>query len=65
MRHQVHTWETSIELDRMADQEKFLGRRNDLSSKLGYIVGFGMVEMAISTNWKPTIYRNLIVSEYW
>ena len=24
-----------------------------------YIVGFGLVEMAISTNPKPTIYRNL------
>ena len=27
--------------------------------KLRYIVGFGLVEMAISTNPKPTIYRNL------
>ena len=27
--------------------------------KLRYIVGFGLVEMAISTNQKPTIYRNL------
>ena len=26
---------------------------------LRYIVGFGLVEMAISTNPKPTIYRNL------
>ena len=26
---------------------------------LRYIVGFGFVEMAISTNPKPTIYRNL------
>ena len=30
-----------------------------LSYKLRYIVGFGLVEMAISTNPKPTIYRNL------
>ena len=29
------------------------------SYKLGYIIGFGLVEMAISTNPKPTIYRNL------
>ena len=27
------------------------------SYKLRYIVGFGLVEMAISTNPKPTIYR--------
>ena len=27
--------------------------------KLQYIVGFSLVEMAISTNQKPTIYRNL------
>ena len=26
---------------------------------LRYIVGFWLVEMAISTNQKPTIYRNL------
>ena len=30
-----------------------------LSYTLRYIVGFGLVEMAISTNPKPTIYRNL------
>ena len=29
------------------------------SYKLRYIAGFGLVEMAISTNPKPTIYRNL------
>ena len=29
------------------------------SYKLRYIVGFGLVEMAISTNQKPTMYRNL------
>ena len=29
------------------------------SCKLRYIVGFRLVEMAISTNPKPTIYRNL------
>ena len=29
------------------------------SYKLRYIVGFGLVEMAISTNPKPTTYRNL------
>ena len=29
------------------------------SYKLRYIVGFGLVEMAISTNQKPTIYLNL------
>ena len=29
------------------------------SYNLRYIVGFGLVEMAISTNPKPTIYRNL------
>ena len=27
--------------------------------QLRYIVGFWLVEMAISTNQKPTIYRNL------
>ena len=26
--------------------------------KLRYIVGFGLVEMAISTNSKPAMYRN-------
>ena len=30
-----------------------------LSYKLRYIVGFGLVKMAISTNPKATIYRNL------
>ena len=29
------------------------------SYKLRYIVGFRLVEMTISTNQKPTIYRNL------
>ena len=29
------------------------------SYKLRYIVGFLLVEMAISTNQKPTLYRNL------
>ena len=29
------------------------------SYKLWYIVGFWLVEMAISTNQKPAIYRNL------
>ena len=29
------------------------------SYKLRYIVGFWLVKMAISTNQKPTIYRNL------
>ena len=29
------------------------------SYKLRYIVGFGLVEMAISTNPKHTMYRNL------
>ena len=29
------------------------------SYKLRYIVGFWLVELAISTNQKPTIYRNL------
>ena len=50
----------------------FLGMQNDAlmhrvkrfvreygSYKLRYIVGFGLVEMAISTNPKPKIYRNL------
>ena len=41
------------------------------SYKLRYIVGYGLVEMAISTNPKPTIYRNLyentdcIISGIW
>ena len=30
-----------------------------VSDKLRYILGFGSVEMAISTNPKPTIYRKL------
>ena len=30
-----------------------------LSYKLWYKVGFGLVKMAISTNPKPTTYRNL------
>ena len=33
--------------------------RAEFSYKLRYIVGLGLVEMAISTNPKPTIYRNL------
>ena len=32
---------------------------NVFSYKLRYIVGFGLVEMTISTNPKPTIYPNL------
>ena len=42
-----------------------VGRKNISDSgpvfsyKLRYIVGFWLVEMAISTNQKPTIYRNL------
>ena len=40
------------------------------SYKLRYIAGFWLVEMAISTNQKPTIYRNLYentgpVDRYW
>ena len=27
--------------------------------KLQYVVGFGLVDMAITTSPKPTIYRNL------
>ena len=34
------------------------------SYKLRYIVGFRFVEMAISTNPKPTIYRNLYEKTY-
>ena len=34
-------------------------QRPVFSYKLRNIVGFGLVEMAISTNPKPTIYRNL------
>ena len=34
------------------------------SYNLRYIVGFGLVEMAISTNSKPTIYRNLYENSY-
>ena len=36
-------------------------KRSDpvFSYKLRYIVGFWLVEMAISTNQKPTIYRDL------
>ena len=30
-----------------------------VSDKLGYIVGFWLLEMTISSNQKPTIYRNL------
>ena len=32
------------------------------SYKLRYIIGFGLVGIAISTNPKPTIYRNLYVN---
>ena len=35
------------------------------SFKLQYIGGFGLVEMAISTNPKPTIYRNLYENGDW
>ena len=35
------------------------------SYKLRYIVGFGFVEMAISTNPKPTIYPNLYENTGW
>ena len=34
-------------------------RARILVYKLRYIVGYWLVEMAISTNQKPTIYRNL------
>ena len=33
--------------------------RSCILVQLRYIVGFGLVEIAISTNPKPTIYRNL------
>ena len=36
-----------------------INARAVFSYKLRYIVGFWLVEMAISTNQKPTIYRNL------
>ena len=36
-----------------------LRSRHVFSYKLRYIIGFGLVEMAISTNPKPMIYRNL------
>ena len=35
------------------------------SYKLRYIGGFGLVEMVISTNPKPTIYRNLYDNKGW
>ena len=38
---------------------KYAGPGPVFSYKLRYIVGFRLVEMAISTNRKPTIYRNL------
>ena len=38
---------------------KLFETRPVFSYKLRYIVGLGLVEMAISTNPKPTIYRNL------
>ena len=38
---------------------KHTSRGPVFSYKLRYIVGFWLVEMAISTNQKPTIYRNL------
>ena len=37
----------------------FRFREPVFSYKLRYIVGFGLVEMAISTSPKPMIYRNL------
>ena len=36
-----------------------MGSVENVSYKLRYIGGFWLVEMAISTNQKPTIYRNL------
>ena len=38
---------------------RLLANQPVFSYKLRYIVGFWLVEMTISTNQKPTLYRNL------
>ena len=43
----------------MTETQNRLGPGPAFSYKLRYIVGFWLVEMTISTNQKPTIYRNL------
>ena len=39
-----------------------LGSFSRTRDNIGYIVGFGLVEIAISTNPKPVIYRDLYVN---
>ena len=45
--------------DVLVDHLTLVLDQGSYSHKLRYIVGFWLVEMAISTNQMPTIYRNL------
>ena len=49
----------SVQVVYLLYYEKYYSAGAVFSYKLRYIVGFWLVEMAISTNQKPTIYRNL------
>ena len=50
---------TGVILEHQRSEDAGLGSGAVFSYKLRYIVGFRLVEMAISTNRKPTIYRYL------
>ena len=52
-----HWFDTMGNMSELVDKYSYLSGAV-FSYKLRYIIGFGLVEMAISTNPKPTIYRN-------
>ena len=57
-----HYWSGMCAVQAIAGNNLFYRNRLSVpvfSYKLRYIAGFWLVEMAISTNQKPTIYRNL------
>ena len=56
--HHIHS--SSVKLDEAGTSSLFFMLSCSVFSyKLRYIVGFWLVEKDISTNQKPTIYRNL------
>ena len=60
--HLFYSWHTSQTQKKICGNQSLLGVEFAgpiFSYKLRYIVGFGLVEMAISTNPKPTIYCSL------
>ena len=57
--YQVLTSQSCPYMYRAPDDINRLGPGPVFSYKLRYMVGFWLVEMAISTNQKPTIYRKV------